>query len=280
LQGTRDDCLFLCGTCHRESTCWEPTVFTVENPTYTHIRSKRAFGLELETSACPDYRSLREKTCFGAKFDCSVNGMEFYSPILYGDEGLAAVEAFCADAATLDFAVDSTCGLHLHLDMRDELAQAVKSVAYAYLRSDSVWRALVNTYRANDCGYCRRMQYTRQQLEDAHDMANFCDRWDRYALCNLNAYTKFGSFEIRLYQGSVDAKEICNWVKAHTRFVDWAKTQTLDEVEDAFHGSNNMKWESLKSIFGDIDLNRTYGRIRRERLGIPPVVREGASATV
>jgi hypothetical protein len=219
---------------------------------------------------------MRGQTLFGVKHDCSVSGLEFFSPILHGDAGLVEVENFCAQAEQRHFAVDSDCGYHLHLDMRNETVPALKAIAYAYLKSDSAWRLLVDSFRANDCGYCRRPEYTRGQLEAASSMTRFGDAQDRYTLCNLNAYSKFGSYEIRLHQGSVNAKEICNWIKAHLRFVDWAKDKTFDEIDDAFCGSDANKWESLKAIFGDIDLNRTYGRIRRTRLGITPRARATA----
>jgi hypothetical protein len=193
--------------------------------------------------------------------------MEFVSPILAGDEGLAEVEKFCAIATDKGYAVDGDCGYHLHVDMRGESDTVLKSVAYAYLKSDAAWRLLVDSFRANDCGYCRPADFNRASLERADDMHDWCDNWNRYSLCNLNAYPKFGSYEIRLHQGSVNAREICNWVKAHLRFVDWAADKTLDEIDDAFGGSIADKWESLKAIFGDIDMNRYYGRVRRSRLG-------------
>jgi hypothetical protein len=261
--------LSVCSRGYRNCTTWEVGAFDVAEPSYKKIRSTRKYGLELETSDCPNYRSLRGHTMFGAKFDCSVHGMEFISPVLYGDEGLAAVEEFCAHADRLDFDVDSDCGYHLHIDMRGEDYESLKAVAYAYHKADAAWRLLVDSFRANDCGYCRRPEYRRRDLErvlDKGSMDCFCDRQDRYSLCNLNAYSKFGSFEIRLHQGSLEARAVCNWIKAHLRFVDWAKDKTFDEIDDAFRGSDVNKWESLKAIFGDIDLNRYYGRIRRGRL--------------
>lgn len=259
----------ICRNCEHEYRTWNHAEFVVEDASYKKIRSTRKFGIELETSDCPNYRSLKGATPFGAKVDCSIHGMEFTSPILYGDEGLAAVEEFCNHADRLDFDVDSDCGYHLHIDMRGESVDALKSVAYAYTKADSVWRLLVDSFRANDCGYCRRPEFGRSEISrvwDEYSMERFCDRQNRYTLCNLNAYTKFGSYEIRLHQGSLDARVICNWIKAHLRFVDWAKDKTFDEIDDAFRGSDLARWESLKAIFGDIDLNRYYGRVRRGRL--------------
>jgi len=252
----------VCRNCHTEYSTWVVGDFE-SNGDCEKVGSSRKFGLELETSECPDYMSLRGQTVWGAKTDCSVGGMEFTSPILQGDDGLASVQEFCAEARRMNFEVDSDCGMHLHIDMRGESDTALKSVAYAYLKTDAVWRLLVDSFRANDCSYCRRPQYNRTQLEEVDCFSDFCYEQDRYIAMNIAAYTKFHTYESRLYQGTLDATEICNWVKAHLRFTDWAKNKTFDEIDDAFRGSSASKWESLKAIFGDIDLNRYYGRIRR-----------------
>jgi len=252
---------------------WDPGVAPAAE-TYKRTITKRSFGIELETSRCPNYRSLRGQTIFGAKHDCSVSGMEFTSPILRGDEGLAAIEEFLLEAEQLEFEADSDCGYHLHIDMRGESLDVLKSVAYAYAKADSAWRMLVNTFRANDCCYCRRADFDRTRLEritDMEGMTYFCRDRERYSLCNLSAYSKFGSYEIRLYQGTLDAQEVCNWIRAHLRFVEWAKDKTFDEIDDAFRGSGASRWESLKAIFGDIELNRYYGRVRRGNLATETV---------
>jgi hypothetical protein len=196
--------------------------------------------------------------------------MEFVSPILQCDDGLQSVRDFCAEAERLHFEADSDCGMHLHIDMRGATLQELKSVAYAYLKADRVWRLLINSFRANDCQYCTAPRYNRRQLEaisNAEEFETFCYNSNRYSSLNVQAYTKFGTYEIRSYQGTVDATEICNWVKAHLRFVEWAKDKTFAEIDDAFRGSDAACWESVKSILGDIELNRFYGRIRRGRLG-------------
>jgi|WetSurMetagenome_2_1015567.scaffolds.fasta_scaffold01858_20 hypothetical protein len=270
----------LCRDCLHRRTVWDASEFSTENVATTETKTSRRFGVELETSSCPQHCELHGATIFGSKYDCSVAGMEFTSPILAGDEGLKAIQDFCALANERHFEVDRSCGYHLHLDMRNESDDQLKSVAYAYLKADKVWRHLVDEYRSTGCSYCRTPEWGRRQLENIPrgEMRGFCECRDRYSLCNLQAYWKFGTYEIRLHQGSLDALEICNWIKAHLRFVEWARDKTFDEIDDAFRGSDNAKWESLKAILGDINLNRYYGRKRRTRLGIAPKTRKAAAA--
>ena len=260
---------YVCVECYQTSTTWMQSQFQAET-SYVKTRSKRCFGVELETTRCDSYMNLKDKTLFGAKYDCSVGGMEFVSPILFGDAGLDVVQEFCDLAESNNFLVGDDCGYHLHLDMGAESEIALKSVAYAYLKTDSLWRLLVTEDRAKNCGYCRKPSYIRRHIQDIDPgaFADFCEGTDRYSLCNLQAYTKFGTYEIRLHQGTIHGMEVCNWIKAHLAFVDWAVNRTLDDIDSAFDGSEADKWESLKAIIGDINLNRYYGRRWRSRLGV------------
>jgi hypothetical protein len=227
----------ICRNCRDRLNVWNPTPMDVAIANYGVIGSKRKFGVEIETATCAGYRTLRNNTLFGAKYDCSISGMEFISPILYGDEGLAEIERFCDNAREQGWSVDSDCGLHIHLDMRDENADSLKSIAYAYLLTDKAWRKLADPFRADNCTYCRPSTRTRGNVERAHDWRDYCDSQNRYELCNLTAYNRHGTYEIRLYQGSIDKAEICNWIKIHTRFCDWAATKTLDELDAYFEGA-------------------------------------------
>jgi hypothetical protein len=263
----------ICGRCRQNLNVWEPTPMDVSFATYEKIGSKRKFGVEIETAECPRYRNLKGQNLFGAKFDCSISGMEFISPILYGDEGLAEIEKICDQAAERGWVVDSDCGLHIHLDMRGESVAALKSVAYAYILTDKVWRKLADSYRADNCTYCRAPGGSRARIESTSDTMesweNYCNRQDRYELCNLNAFTRHGTYEIRLYQGSIDKAEITNWIKIHTRFIDWAATKTIAELDAYFEGNDNMKWEGVKMLLGDFPLVRYWISKRRRGRNTP-----------
>ena len=106
---------------------WDEWEFRVFPPVgnFVEIGSRRRFGVELETSKCPDHEDIRDDTCFGCKEDGSIDGKEFISPPLSSDRGLEAIRHFCEVAQK--FEVDKKCGFHLHLDMTGESVESVKS---------------------------------------------------------------------------------------------------------------------------------------------------------
>jgi len=229
--------------------------------TCKEIRSQRKFGVELETSACPDHSDLEGNTCFDCREDGSIKGMEFTSPVLSSDAGLAAIRDFCHHAGQLDFEVDRDCGFHAHFDVKSLSAGQKSSVAYAYKLTYDVWAAFVNESRRNN-HYCKSVPWDRsslEALEDGDDWRRFSYNTDRYTWINLNAYSKHGTFEVRLHTATLDGDKVCNWIKAHTRFIDWARDKTLDELEGIFAGSAKSKFRALATIWADSELSDFYG---------------------
>jgi hypothetical protein len=88
--------------------------------------------------------------------------------------------------------VNSSCGLHVHLDVRD-LDTAAKSKAKDNFRKAlPVLSKLVAPSRLKN-------QYCRLQVGTGYSA--------------VNGETQFGTFEVRLHQGSLNFKKITNWVK-------------------------------------------------------------------
>jgi len=218
----------------------------------------QCFGVELETSSCNGYRSLRGNTCFGAKYDGSISGMEFVSPILQGVSGFNEITAFCKEANARGFTVDGDCGLHIHIDMRDTTTNQRRAIAYAYCITYPIWTSFVNQYRAHDCRYCTTPSYSASDIVlHEYNFNGWCERRNRYEFVNLAAYSKHQTFEIRGYQGTLNPVEIINWIKAHLKFVEFVKDIPLPELLGLL-----TSWKALKKIIGP-DLARYYGRKKR-----------------
>jgi hypothetical protein len=255
-----------CPSCYRQNLTWEHRDFNPPANTYEQTGSDRQFGIELETSCSDGYRTLRSQTCFGAKFDGSVEGMEFVSPILQGDAGLAEVEAFCAHAKRLKFKVNSDCGYHVHINMRNTTHRQRYSVAYAYRLTYRIWASLVNEYRAHDCNYCHAPDYEADEIPfDEYSFNDFIDNGERYEFVNLKALLRHGTYEIRGYQGTLNPYEIIAWIKAHLRFVDYVKDMTPADLDLCFNCNDQRQWRNICKVIGP-DLARYYGRKRAARL--------------
>jgi hypothetical protein len=213
----------LCCDCAEQAN---PTEFPGREE-YTRI-GKRRYGVEIETDTCgggltPAY--------FISKYDGSIRGREFASKVLYGDAGLEAIEALCQYGKKNGWTVDHRCGLHIHLDMRKEKTKALKAAALAYLLTYEVWKSLVDLDRAENT-YCQPSYADMAKIKEIKKFTDFAQNQTRYEWINFAAYAKFKTFEVRLHQGSVDATEICNWIRIHTIFMDWATSMSFTKVKN------------------------------------------------
>lgn len=212
---------------------WEQGVFNPSVTTYADIGSERRFGVELEYNDLPeDVFDLEDETCFGAKEDCTVDGGEFDSPILYGDQGLGVVKYFCNMADENNFEVGRCAGYHLHLDMTDETVDTLKKLALAYHYTHKLWVGMVPANR-RDFTYSRPHSYTRGHVlnwDDLSDFRNALSRLDRYSWVNWTAYYQHKTVEIRCHESTTDAKTVTNWIIAHTRFCDAMKDSSVGRI--------------------------------------------------
>ena len=223
----------LCSDCACQAGDWEPAGFTKKSDSYDRVGSSRCFGVEIETSSCDDYTYLYNDDAWGAKNDCSISGKEFVSDILSGNDGLAEVARLCNFADRNGWDVDSRCGLHVHFDVSKESDENLKRIAGAYLATYSVWKEFVDSRRLNNI-YCEASNSTFNEIEGWGAFSDFARCQPRYEWVNFAAYSKHKTFEIRLHHGSLDAQEICNWVRAHTVFADWAAKHSLADIKRTF----------------------------------------------
>jgi hypothetical protein len=224
--------------------------------------------VEIETSNCPGYEALSGMTKFGCKTDCSIGGREFDSPILYGDQGFEEIEALLDYAADKEWDASSSCGCHTHYDMRDETDKELYRITYAYAKTHEFWQACVSYERA-DNSFCGRPEYdcasVRRGAGDGTRFDEFCGWFDRYDYVNLRAYYDHKTIEVRLLEGTVDAKTICNWVAIHARFMDYVRNLSFDDLDLTLSGETHHVLSALADIIGDGDLidwltNRTENR--------------------
>jgi hypothetical protein len=256
------DGMLYCGTCDRATAVWDAThQGHVESFTCESVGSIRCYGIELETDKSPKYRTLRENTIFGAKYDGSINGMEFVSPILQGDAGFQAVKDFCQKAKRLGFQVNSDCGYHVHIDMRDTTESQRRIVAYAQTRSYPVWAGLVPEFRARDCNYCHAPRYEASDILACLDFDGWLEHSDRYSFFNFRAFHRHNTYEVRGYQGTLNPVEICAWASAHLRFTDAMLNKSAADVDLLFACNEKRAWSNVCKIIGP-NLARYFGRLR------------------
>ncbi len=99
-------------------------------------------------------------------------------------------------------ATDRRCGLHVHLDMR----RRNKDLVYNNLVAcQDFLLKLVDPSRI-DNEFCKIVKSRKMPIEVTGH------RSERYKTINAIAYYKYKTLEVRMHEGSVDFKQISNWV--------------------------------------------------------------------
>lgn len=241
---------------------WDSTPFQCSRPTYNNIGQRR-FGVELETSECDEYEDIQDSTIWACKRDCSIDGMEFISPVLWGDQGLREISRFCRLAS--DWSVNNTCGYHVHLDMTHELWRNMRSIAYAYLRTYPIWSKLVSSRRADNrmCGEAGYEYSELRRIQSYDDWCYFVGVRDRFEFVNWRSWFVHKTLEIRLHGGTLNSLAIVNWIKVHACFIDAMRTLELIDIDLLFKG--DVAWTNFTTLI-DSDLCDYY-RGRAESYG-------------
>ena len=230
---------------------------------YVHIHSNRHYGIELETSKCPRYQLLQHEDCWGAKHDSTISGKEFCSPKMRGDCGFDAIKDICKLATANEWSVNKRCGYHLHVDVSQESARSLRAIAYAYNHTIDIWKTFVNKCRVRNpwcthsCeeDYCFNLK-SKSAWQDFSNYDAYRDQW-----INWRAYIDHGTVEVRSHEGTLDVLEICNWVRAHTAFVDWGVAAGPTVVKKTLQGGAFELFEKLAQIWvdaGEEDLLEYY----------------------
>jgi hypothetical protein len=236
--------------------------------TFARTRSARQFGIELETSDCEGYDELPDGCAFRAETDGSIDGKEFVSAVLKGDQGLDAITEFCSFANRNDWSVDAKCGFHAHFDVGDLNDDQRKAVAIAYNLTYNVWRTFVSKARREN-EYSGPNDWTADDIRDASSFDAFsakftCNSYsrgehDRYQWFNLAAYREHSTFESRIHSATLNGSKVRNWVLANIRFIDAVAEMTVDEVYAKFAGNDEQSnFAALAEIWNDSELTEFY----------------------
>ena len=243
---------WICGCCESETSDWDSSEFTPTTNSYTELESQLTYGIEIETSSCRGFSALCGKTIWGCTYDYSISGKEFISPPLCGDEGLKNIREFCSIATNKDWQVDSHCGLHLHMGVEHLSTKELKRIALAYFVTQSLWTAFVSNHRS-DNNMCASLEYPKTEItkiETDEDWDYFVGERDRFDNINWRAYMVHGTIELRLLNGTLDPDHICNWIKMHTKFIDYVKRMSTMDIELMFNGSLFYQFSALTEIIG------------------------------
>lgn len=235
------------------------------NGEYDKVGSARQFGVELETNECNRHWEIQNDTRFGAKHDGSIDGKEFVSPKLRGNQGLAEIEKLCKFATQRNWSVDRSCGFHLHFDVLEETPDNLYKIALGYKLTANLWASFVPATRRTN-GYCGPIEFelsTMQGLFYRSSWERYCAGRDRYCWFNVASYPRHGTFEVRLHTGTLDSAKVCNWIKVNLRFVEWLVSNDIETIKEKLSGN---LFEAMSDIWNDTELTEYY-RARAAKFG-------------
>ncbi len=270
----------VCANCRDKYSTGDDDIqhWNVKNPkcsskSYDEVGSKRSFGVEIEVCQPKNMRPMSEdiKAFWTSKRDASLPeiGVELASTILYGDTGLKVVKDLCDYAGNNDWRVDTRAGLHLHVGLPEEDIQRVAAVAMGYHLTYDLWSSFVAPSRQR-CKYCRRNSYSPDNLlqrsakDLIHALLNDPSIEGRRCWVNWHSYGLHNTVELRLHHGTLKYDKISNWVKAHTRFVDWCVEQGSPAKVYELLGKKNTRGQFLL-VTQDAWKDRPLGRWYRKR---------------
>jgi len=131
--------------------------------------------------------------------------------ILVEQDQLAVVKEICRVLSEADTSVNTSCGMHVHVDMRN---RDVKKAFSNYVSlQETLYRMCPSSrkYGPPDGGrhYCKPIRGRKFRIRD-----------DRYFGINAAAYNKFSTLELRMHAGTLDAEKIINWVNLLVAIAD------------------------------------------------------------
>lgn len=112
------------------------------------------------------------------------------------------LSAICEALARMNALVNDSCGLHVHLDMRNISPDIVKSRFINLVKSQKYLQGMVKEDRRLN-QFCKPTRHL-----DPYQRSS-----TRYHAINSEALNKYNTLEIRMHHGSIDAIEITNWIK-------------------------------------------------------------------
>lgn len=206
-------------------------------------------GVELECIA-PDsliFKALRAQGRIPCS-DGSLSGLGCeFKLCLAAKTAISKVPRFAGRLASLGATVNSSCGLHVHLDARG-VTQERKSLFLKWLEKIQDWLFSLMPPSRRCSTYCRRLPET-----------------GHYAWANK---TDFNTIEIRIHGGSLNPHKIAGWLNVCNDLMTWLRNGvTLPEIEYDKEGTMTLTNETLLEIF-PTPASREYLLARQEAKGI------------
>lgn len=161
-------------------------------------------------------------------------GWEIVSPPLYGNKGIKQIDRVVKALRKAGASANSSCGLHVHVDAGDLQSIDLANIVLRYSKfEDKIDNLMPKSRQKNNNTYCRSVKSIAQKISkrkintlSSMEPFEFVDKisgGDRYKKINIEAYIAHGTVEFRQHFGTVDEKNITNWIQFCVNFVEQSK---------------------------------------------------------
>lgn len=155
-------------------------------------------------------------------------GLELVSPIMKGEEGLKEVEKVLNAIDGAGGKVNTTCGLHIHVDTAGMTPIQRKNFFLAYVRNQDLMDRLVSRSRRNNRHYTQRYETERAINYYADCVEAGTSGNSRFFTVNTCSLVKYGTLEFRQHQGTLNGKKVVAWVQMLLA-IAYTASQTTEE---------------------------------------------------
>ena len=175
------------------------------------------------------------------------SGLEVVSRVLpANDEGFNEVNQICQILQESNATANKSCGMHVHVDVRDLSLEQLKNVVRAYVFfQDEIDRVLPRSRRNG--GYCRYLcnSWNRADFLQRVTEATTVQRLgyafpQRACVLNLAKWRMTGTLEFRQHSGSAEAAKVLTWAKWCIAFVEKFRNINVWEQAAAPATSNGL----------------------------------------
>ena len=225
------------------------TTATVETQVGFTMLQDLTFGVEFEiiNASCSDAERIMRsagydlhnggythsvmsiwKVVTDASLTSRTSNCEVVSPVLRGSDGLNEVRTVAKVLRDAGASVNQSCGMHIHIGVDGLISNEQQaSVILAHQQWSHAFDALVVERRIN-AQWARKIDRV-SAIEIANEWTQHGDlrsgtsyatsSQNRYRALNLNAFAKYGTFEFRSHQGSLNGLNATAWIAFHTAFI-------------------------------------------------------------
>ncbi len=257
----------LCPSCYDEDSCRDDEGVSQDQQLEFQegrksklITVDRFVGAELEAEN-GNRSELNLPYTFGIKDDGSLDdsGVEIVTPPSKDGALITNIKLACKQLNQAGFEATSSCGLHIHIDLRDIKDNFIKlsRILRTFYAIEDVMFSTQPESRLNS-KYCQRRLASYAVTgfpkipQAKQELVNTMGRSDRYYALNFKALRDHGTIECRLHAGTLNAEKIINWIKLIRSFYEYAlNSYNSKKVNELFLTPISEKkiqstWELLK----------------------------------